>query len=268
MTERRIATALAGRLWRQHRLALSVIAAGLAVFEFVVTRIAPLPGETGFLGGMVALLPPEVSAFVNEQLALASPGGVIAFGYLHPFFLALLGAWTIRVGVGALAGEIGRGTMDLLAARPVPRWAQVMAAWIVMAAGLVVLAAAAWVGSAIGVTLRPLGVTAARLWALPFMAVLLFVSWSSLVLLISATRREAGPAIAWASGLIATAFVVEFLARVWSPLAWARPLSLFTFYQPQSVISAGPGLADPLRFVVVALAGLAAAVFVFERRDL
>src|SRR4029453_9218521 len=114
---------LIGRLWRQHGVLLLVLAVGLALFEFVITRVAPAPGQTGFLGGVLALLPPQVSSFVGGELALASPRGVLAFGCLHPFFLALLSAWTIRVAAGSMAGEIGRGTMDLLAARPVPRWA-------------------------------------------------------------------------------------------------------------------------------------------------
>jgi ABC-2 type transport system permease protein len=268
MIERRIGAALVVRLWRQHQLALLVIAAGLFAFEFIVTRVAPAPGEVGFLGSIVALLPPDVTAFVNDQLSLASPRGVIAFGYLHPFFLALLSAWTIRVGAGALAGEIGRGTMDLIASRPVPRWAQVLAAWIVVGAGLAVLLGVAWTGSAIGLALRPLGVTGGQVWALPVMAWLLFMSWASVAVLISAARREAGPAIAWTSGLIATAFVLEFLARVWAPMAWAGSWSLFTFYQPQAIVTMGPGFADPLRFAGVAAAGLAAAVVLFERRDL
>lgn len=268
MIDRAIGSALVLRLWRQHRLALGVIAAGLGLFEFIVTRVAPLPGEIGLLGGIVALLPPDVSAMVNDQIALASPRGVIAFGYLHPFFLALLSAWTIRVGAASLAGEIGRGTMDLIAARPVPRWAQVVAAWIVIGAGLAVLVAVAWVGSAMGLSLRPLGVAGREIWALPVMAWLLFVSWAGIALFISALGREAGPAIAWTSGLIATAFVVEFLARVWAPMAWSRPLSLFTFYQPQAIVTTGLGLADPVRFAAVAAVGLVAAVVVFERRDL
>jgi ABC-2 type transport system permease protein len=268
MIDGRLGAALVMRVWRQHRVALVVIAAGLGLFEFVITRVAPLPGELGFLGGLVALLPPDVSAFVDDQVSLASPRGVIAFGYLHPFFLALLSAWTIRVGAGALAGEVGRGTMDLLAARPVPRWAHVVAAWLVIAAGLAVLAGAAWAGSAIGLSLRPLGVTATQLLGLPLMAWGLFMSWAGIVLAVSATRREAGSAVAWSTGLMATAFVLEFLARVWSPVAWARPLSLFTFYRPQEIVSNGSGFVDPLRFAAVAAAGLAASVVLFRRRDL
>lgn len=268
MSGRSIFAALLARLWRQHRVALLILTIAVAIFEFVITRVAPLPGETGFFGGLAALLPPDLSSFVNEQLSLASPAGVIALGYLHPFFLALLSAWTIRIGAGAIAGEIGRGTMDILASRPVPRWWLVAAAWIAIAGGLAVILGAAWLASAVGLRLRPLGISGAAIWKLPAMAWLLFLAWAGLTLAIGATRREAGVVIAWASGLIATAFVLEFLSRLWQPLAWSRSLSLFAYYTPQTIVTAGPRPIDVLVLSTVAAASAVAAIVLFQRRDL
>lgn len=267
MTDGRSAALLA-RFWRQHRSMLAIIAAGLALFEFVITRVAPAPGDAGFLAGLVALLPAQISAFIGGELALGSPGGVIAFGYLHPFFIALLSAWVIRVSASALAGEIGRGTMDLLAARPIPRVAHVLAAWVWTATGLAILLGAAWIGTAIGLQLRSLGVAPWEVIRLPAMAWLLFTSWTSIAILVSATQDEAGPAIAWSSGLIALSFVVEFLAQVWEPAAWTRPLSLFSYYRPTNIMRSGIVPADPLALCGVVVAGLVAALLIFRRRDL
>jgi len=264
----RLVTTLVGRLWRQHRIALLIMAAGLGLFEFVITRVAPTPGEVGFLGGLIAMLPPQIAALAGGELALASSRGVIGFGYLHPFFLALFSAWTIRVASGALAGEIGRGTMDLLAARPISRSAQVLAAWMTLAAGLAILGGAAWGGTAIGLALRPLDVSPTQIVVLPAMAWLLFAAWGSLALLVSATRRDAGSAIAWTSGLIATSFVLDFLARVWTPVAWTRPFSLFSYYRPQEIVQSGLSSYDPALLAGVAIVGVALAAWVFTRRDL
>ena len=263
-----IFAALLVRLWRQHRVALLLLTLGVAIFEFVITRVAPLPGETGFFGGLAALLPPDFSSFVNEQLALASPAGVVALGYLHPFFLALLSAWTIRIGAGALGGEIGRGTMDILASRPLPRWSLVAAAWIAIAGGLGVILAAGWMATSAGLAMRPLGITGAGVWKLPVMAWLLFLAWAGLILAIGATRRDAGVVIAWVSGLIATSFVLEFLSRLWQPLASSRSLSLFAYYTPQTIVTAGPRPIDVIVLSAVAVTALGAAIALFERRDL
>lgn len=259
---------LLSRLWRQHRLALAIVTVGVMAFEFVITRVAPQQGETGFFSGIVALLPPDLSSLINDQLPLASARGVIALGYLHPFFLALCSAWVIRVGVGALGGEIGRGTMDVLASRPIPRWALVLSAWIAIGAGLAIVTTAAWTISTIGLRLRDLGVSGKDIWQLPVMAWLHFMAWAGITLAISATRREAGPAIAWISGLIATSFVLEFLSRVWHPIEWTKTLSLFAYYKPQDIVRAGLSVADPIALGVVAIAGIAIAVGMFQKRDL
>ena len=194
---------------------------------------------------------------------------MIALGFLHPFFLALCSAWVIRVGAGSLAGEIGRGTMDVLASRPVPRWALVATAAIAIGVGLAVIVSVAWTSSSIGLRLRPsLGITGADIWKLPLMAWFLFIAWTGVTLAIGATRRDAGPVIAWASGLIATAVVLEFLTSVWQPIAWTRPLSLFAYYRPQDIVRTGLLIGDPLKLGLVAIAGFSIAVVAFQRRDL
>jgi ABC-type transport system involved in multi-copper enzyme maturation permease subunit len=261
-------TALLLRLWRQHRLTLSIMSAGLAAFAFILTRAAPAPGELGFLAAAAALIPKQLLAMAGGDLALTAARGVIAFGYVHPFFLTMLSAWTIRVTASALAGELGRGTMGLLAARPIPRTTHVLATWITTVTGLGALVLAAWIGSAIGLQLRPLHVSAREVAVIPLMAWLLFTCWAGISLAISATRREAGPAISWAAGLIATSFVVVFLAQVWGPAEWLRPFSPFAYFRPQEIASLGIAMKDVLTLGVVGLSALALAVVIFRRRDL
>ena len=260
--------ALLLRLWRQHRFTLAVMCAGVGVFTFILTRVAPEPGQAGFLAPLAAMIPKQILAMMGGELALASARGVIAFGYVHPFLLTLLSAWTIRVTSAALAGELGRGTMDLLAARPVPRPAHVLSAWLVTVAGLSILALAAWAGSAIGVQLRPLDVSAWDIATIPVMAWFLFTCWAGVCLVISALLREAGPAISWGSGLIATSFVVVFLAQVWGPAEWLRPFSPFAYYRPQEIASLGVSIRDVLTLGVVGVSALVLALLIFRRRDL
>jgi ABC-2 type transport system permease protein len=261
-------TALLARLARQHVSTLVVMALGLGLFEFTVTRFAPEPGELGFLGQLIVLLPKPVVAMMGGELSMASARGVIAFGYIHPFFLTLLAAWTIRLAAGSLAGEIGRGTMDLIAARPVPRTHLVLSAWIAITIGLGVLAGAAWSGTAIGLRLRPLGVSPAEIVPIVAMAWLLFTCWAGIGVFISSVRHDAGSAITWTSGLIAVSFVVEFLARLWPPAAWSASLSLFARYRPQTIAGSGVPTGDVAGLSIVTVVSVVAAVAAFRRRDL
>jgi ABC-2 type transport system permease protein len=256
------------RLWRQHSRMLALMCVGLAIFTFILTRVAPAPGEMGFFRGLISLLPKPVVAMIGGEIAISSARGILAFGYIHPFFLAIMTAWTLRTTAGALAGEIGRGTMDLIASRPVSRGGQVICTWTLTIAGIVLLATCAWVGTAVGLQLRPLDVAARELAILPAMAALLFAAWTSISLLISASQRDAGSVIAWTGGLIVVSFVVVFISQVWPPAQTVRPFSLFTYFQPQEIVSRGVATKEIGVLAAVTGAGLAAAIGVFYRRDL
>jgi beta-exotoxin I transport system permease protein len=255
---------------RLHRVPLVPLAVGLALFEWVMTFVAGEPSVARFLTGALRAAPPELLALLNQDLlASVSARGIVGLGYAHPFALLMMAAWAVRVPSAALAGEIGRGTMDLVASRPVTRSSQVAAALAALLGGLAVLAAAAWLGTAAGLAMRPVsGVraldylpVAAALW-------LLFACFGVLGILASALARESGTAIAWMSGILAGSYVLDYAARVWPRIAGLRPLSLFRYYEPQRVTAAGLTSLDAGVLAGVAAAALLAAFVVFARRDL
>jgi len=254
--------------WRQHRLPLIPMAVGLVLFQFLMTRLAPAPNETSWMAGLIASMPPQLVALAGGQASFLTPGGVLAIGYEHPFFFLMLSAWVVRVPSAALAGEIGRGTMDLVASRPLTRWHHIAAASLFTAAGAAVLIGAAWISTTVGLMIRPLGVTGWTLLPIAATAWLLFLTWALVSLLVSAGQREAGPAIAWTSGILAASFVLEYLSRLWKPIASLRPLSLFAYYQPHQIISTGVPGNDLIRLTLISIAALLVALAVFRRRDL
>jgi ABC-2 type transport system permease protein len=255
---------------RVHLMPLVPLAVGLALFEWLMTFVAGEPAVSRFLTGVLRSAPPELVALLNQDsLAAVTGRGIVSVGYAHPFALLMMGVWAVRVPSAALAGEIGRGTMDLVAGRPVARASQIAAAAAAEAGGLAILALAAWLGTLAALVMRPLqGVGA--LDCLPVVAVLwlVFASFGMVGLLASSLAREAGTAIAWTSGVIAGSYVLDYTARLWAPLAALRPLSLFRYYQPQHLMTTG---LVPQELAVPAAAGAAAlllAFAVFALRDL
>jgi ABC-2 type transport system permease protein len=262
--------ALLGHLWRRHRAALVTLAAGNAFFAWAITRVVPDASRTGLIRQLVDMAPGPVRVFLGEELvANLSARGFLGFGYVHPFPLILLSVWVVRVAADALAGETGRGTMDLIGSRPVGRGAQVAAAALAIVAGVAAIATAGWAGTAVGLHLRPLaGVSASDLLPVAAMSALLFVAWCGVALVVSATRRDGGAAVSWCAGLLAGSYVLDYLARVWAAIAFLRPLSLFRYYEPQRILRAGVAGTDVLVLASVGAVGLALALVVFARRDL
>jgi ABC-2 type transport system permease protein len=255
---------------RLHRVPLVPLALGLALFEWMMTFVAREPSVTSFLTSALRAAPPQFLALLNQDLVAAvSPQGIIGVGYTHPFALIMMAVWAVRVPSASLAGEIGRGTMDLVAARPVVRGVHVVAAALALLAGLTVLALAAWLGTFVGLVGRPLeGVTAWRFLPVAAGMWLLFAAAGSVAIFVSALAREAGTAIAWSSGLLAGSYVLDYAARVWPRIASLRPLSLFRYYEPQQAMIAGLASYDVEILAAVAAAALLLAFAVFSSRDL
>lgn len=262
---------LLGHLWRRHRLALLFLAIGMFLFEWIFTRIAPEPAQAERIRGLLfGFVPPAVmEVFGQEMLANLTARGFLGFGWVHPFPVLMLAIWTVRVSAGSLAGEIARGTMDLVAARPVSRASLVTTTALTLGLGLAVIVAAGWAATAVGLAIRPLdGVRGADFLRVAGAAWLLFLAFGAVGLVVSATHRSGGGAIALTSALLAVSFAVDFLARVWRPIAWSRPWSLFGYYQPQQILTRGLAREDAMLLGLVALVALALAFAVFQRRDL
>ncbi|MEK7667396.1 MAG: ABC transporter permease subunit [Gemmatimonadota bacterium] len=262
---------LLAHLWRRHGLALVWLATANGLFEWAITRVVPDPSQTGFVRQILQMAPAPVRVFVNQEIfANLTTQGFLGFGYVHPFLLLLLAVWAVRVAADALAGEVGRGTIDLIGSRPVARASQVTAAAIALLAGLTLIAGGAWVGTAVGLRSRPLeGVTAVDLAPVAAMALLLFAVFAAIALLVSAAKRESGAAVSWCAAIVAGSYVVDYLARVWSTIGFLRPLSLFRYYEPQRILREG-GIAtmDVAVLATVGVVALVTAFAVFARRDL
>jgi hypothetical protein len=143
--------------WARHRIPLIPIALAVGLFEFLLTRLAPLPNEVNWLANLMAVIPEDLRALAGNEVAFTA-GGFIALGYGHPFFIVLMSVWVIRTSTSAVAGEVGLGTMvgrhDRCRAGTL--WRRMKT----IALGLALIVASASTGTAIGLHLRPLDVPA------------------------------------------------------------------------------------------------------------
>jgi len=62
--------------------------------------------------------------------------------------------------------------------------------------------------------------------------------------------------------------VLEYLARVWKPVAGLGPLSPFAYYRPQQIVTGGVAASDVTRLAALMVVAIVAATLVFRRRDL
>jgi beta-exotoxin I transport system permease protein len=202
------------------------------------------------------------------QLDLATPAGYLGvelMGFLGP---ALMAVYAISTGAGAIAGEEGRGGLEVTLSAPVARGrvlAERAAALLIdltavsVAAGLAMWVFSLGLGMHLG--LAAIASAAAALGIFGFFT--------------GAVALAAGAAVgraALARGLAALAAVASFLinalAQVTSTLKPARPLSPFYLLFGNEPLQHGLRATGALTVLALSLALIAAGGIIFARRDL
>lgn len=178
----------------------------------------------------------------GERIALDKPGDMMSIAYVHPLVLTILCIWALGRAANAIAGEIDRGTMELLLAQPIRRSQVILAHFIVDAIVIPSLCTAMWVGTYCGTWWMGLqSLPRSSVEPLRFLPALLCVyallfAVSGLTMAISAQGRSRGRVWGLAISLFLSMFLINVLGQIWPALDWIRPFMLFYHYQPQGLI--------------------------------
>ena len=254
--------ALVRKLLRDIWIAWAVVALLLFLFQILWARItsritAQILGQFERIGVDPEMIrnilfdPKEmtgqmVQAIIGgDKIELNRAGDMMTIAYVHPLVLTILTIWAIGRAANAIAGEIDRGTMELLLAQPIRRTQIILAHLLVDAIVFPSLCLAMWLGTYCGTWWmglqtadKPLQLVDPYrfLQALPAVLALLF-SISGMTMLISALGRSRARVWGWAISLALCMFLVNVLGQIWNePLEWVRPFTVYYYYSPQWLI--------------------------------
>jgi ABC-2 type transport system permease protein len=272
-------------LWA--RITMRVTTQILAAFQQagispdVIMRILLNQNPAGESNEMIGQM---IQAIVGgENIELDKPRDFMSVAYVHPLVLSILCIWAIGRAANAIAGEIDRGTMELLLAQPIRRSQLILAHLLVDAIVIPSLCAAMWLGTYCGTWWMGLQTAAnplQRIDPLQFLPALLCVAMflfavSGVTIAISALGRARARVWGYAITLFTVMFLVNIFAQIFGePLEWLRPLTVHYHYQPQIMIKNGNCYTfATVWFHLGVLAGIGAAGYGFAcwafcRRDL
>jgi ABC-2 type transport system permease protein len=275
---------LVRKLLRDLRVQLLVVALLLAAFEClwvkiterITGQIIPVLGRQVSLPGLEETLfkgPGKIvrTLIGGENIKLDRAMDVLSIGYVHPLLQTILCVWAIGRAAGAIAGELDRGTMELLLAQPVARFRVILAHGCVDLLTIPVLCLALWAGTWLGDWLvGPIQVNPAQMEALPFpilahpgtidpdllrltpadvgpalvnVAALVFAV-TGYTMWLSAAGRFRSRVLGTAVLITLVQFLINLVGQLWEALAFLRPLTVFYYYQPQQVILSGSWTVD------------------------
>jgi ABC-2 type transport system permease protein len=194
----------------------------------------------------------------------------------HPFIILTLAIWAISRGSVAIAGEVERGTLDLILSRPIARSSYLISHVLVGVSGLFLLAMALAAGAIVGVRLNALRVppSSALLFRPAVNLAALGLPIYGYTLLASALDR-----VRWRPTMVGSVLtLIGFIAWVVSIIPvlqkytwriWLERISIFKLYNPIEDVGAAESLGRHLGILAgLGMAFVALAFLVFTRRDL
>ena len=219
----------------------------------------------------------------GERIALDRAQDMMSVSYVHPLVLSILCIWALGRAANAIAGEIDRGTMELLLAQPIRRSQLIVAHLIVDAIIAPSLCLAMWLGTYCGTWWMGLQTATNPMQRVdPFRflpallcVVMLLFAVSGLTIAISSMGRSRARVWGWAITLLLVMFLINVFGQIWpETLEWVRPFTIHYHYQPQALIQATNWGDEPdawFHLAILASIGLGGYGFagiVFCRRDL
>ncbi len=262
-------TILGKTLWEQRRAiawwGLGLFAAGAMYAPFYPSIRENAETFDRYLEAL-----PEVfrEAFLGRSGDFTSPAGYLStelFSFFAPLLFLL---FAIGAGARATAGEEERGTLDILLAAPIPRRRVVVEKFLAMLLGGAALAALLWISVPLVGPPFDLRVDLSDLTAAVVMCDLLAMAFGGIALAIGAATGRRGLAIGITGGVAAGSWLVDLLAPAADATSWLQYVSPLHYYLDAEPMLRGFDLGGSLVLAGIAIASFAAAVVLFERRDL
>ena len=211
-----------------------------------------------------ALLGDDFSGKINAET-------LRAIVWVHPTVLALIWAHEIVFCTRLPAGEIDRGTIDILLSWPVSRrniYGCETFVWLIAGVWLCgMLLAGHWTATRLATfreapALRMQLVVMVNLYCV-------YLAVGGVALLFSAISNVRGRAMAAIFGLLLASFLLNFLIQFWQEIEFLRPLGVLSYYRPARILSTDMvPVADILTLIAIGSVAWIAGLVVFSRRNI
>jgi ABC-2 type transport system permease protein len=249
-----------------------IISGGLLTLEILFARVLPTfyknLSETVL---QIEFIRQIIASYLGaEAAAVIGPAAMSAMVWVHPIVLTLVWVQAISVCTRVPAGEVDRGTIDVLLSLPVTRTnVYLTESFVWLASGLIVIAVG-FLGNVIGgwpIEAKLIGTAGQRVWVCANLYAL-YVAVGGAAWLASSLCDRRGRAVGIVLAILIASFVLNFLAAFNETFKRLSFLSVMDYYRPLFVLQ---GDTKPIKDIIVLISlgascWLAGAI-IFVRRD-
>jgi len=258
---------------REVWLATLLFGIGLSLVMALLTYILPQIQEG--ITEVFAMLP-FVKTLVQAILGIdvgddLTAQMIQAILWVHPVVLALVWAHEIVFCTRVPAGEIDRGTIDVLLGLPVSRRAVYLCEslmWLASGAFVLLLGALGHLAASPSMPAEMrLEISRIVLVMINFGCV--YVAVGGIAFFVSALSDRRGRAIGIVFAIVLASFLLNFLAQFWEPAQQVAFMSVMDYYRPAQILRTGRlPMDDVVTLLVVGSAAWLAGREVFARRSI
>ncbi len=229
------------KIWRETSTMTGLFAAALFAVTALLTYILPqLQDGFGDIFKQIPIARRMVSALLSTEIGdTLSAQMMQAILWVHPVILTTVFGFVIVFCTRTPAGEVDRGTIDILLGWPIGRRTVYLTETAYVLAAGVFLMICGWLGHlvaspAMPPEIRPRGMQVIVVY-LNFYCV--FVAVAGAAFLVSALSDRRGKAVGIVTTFVVASFLLKFIAQFFEPAKHVVFLSVLDYYQPANVLS-------------------------------
>ena len=260
------------RFWTLRILpAWSLIALVIFLFQIAICGIVHDNERVKALIQYIDMLPSFLKTFIGgDAVQIGNIAGLIAIGYQHPLILLLYMLFAVGVPTTLLAGELQKGTMELILSRSVTKNHAYLCAGLITVAGMFALVLVMFMGTVLGTTLYNFG-TEIRLYLFFKAAVVggIFASAVGGITLLAAACFQRNIAIWLTVAYLVVNYFLSIFAEWWDRMNWLKPVTIFNYVDGPRIFTESAWPMDDMSVLLAILAvSTVAGGIIWSRRDL
>ena len=244
--------------------------AGLGLFAAMIIAFFPSIRGNDDFNVMLESYPENLKALfgLSELTDITSAVGFLnaeLFGLMAPLLFVIHG---VVLGSGAIAGEEGRGTLEILLTEPITRRKLVAQKFAAMITNAVVLGLVLWIVLVIGTLIIDIDLRVLHIAAITFSTVLLGVTFGALAFAAGCFTGSRSTSVAIVAAVAVGTYLLNAASGIVSYMEAAKWLSPFFYYNAANPLANGlnPSHAAALLATIAILLG--AGYLGLRRRDL
>lgn len=209
------------------------------------------------------------TALGGDYLRAGNTPALITMGYEHPFVLFLYMFFAVGVPSGLLAGEVQKGTMELILSRRVTKLHVYICAGLISVIGMYALVIIMFLGTVVATHIYDFGkpIPLDMFFRIAICGGLFASTVGAITLLCSAVFSSRNIAIGIAVTFLVINYFISIISEWWPRMSFLKGATLFKYVEGPQIVTGWP-IGNMCVLAVILLIAATLGAIIWQRRDL